>query len=49
MFYLSTEDILTPKQYGFRPASFSDITSTSVKASPKNFVPFSFNPFATLV
>ena len=29
--------------------SFSTVTSTNVGFGPKNFLPFSFNPFATLV
>ena len=27
------------------PTSFSPVTSTNVGMSPKNFLPFSFNPF----
>ena len=30
-------------------ASLSLVTSTNIEISPKNFVTFSFNPFATLV
>ena len=30
------------------PTSFSPVTSTNVEISPKNFLIFSFNPFATL-
>ena len=29
--------------------SFSSVTSANVGISPKNFLTFSFNPFATLV
>ena len=29
--------------------SFSPVTSTSVGISPKNFLTFSFSPFATLM
>ena len=31
------------------PTSFSPLTSPNVEISPKNFLTFSFNPFATLV
>ena len=31
------------------PISFSSVTSTNAEISPKNFLNFSFNPFATLV
>ena len=31
------------------PTSFSPVTSTNVRISPKNFLTFSFNPFATQV
>ena len=31
------------------PTSFSPVTSANVDISPKNFLNFSFNPFATLV
>ena len=31
------------------PTSFSFLISTNVEISPKNFLTFSFNPFATLV
>ena len=31
------------------PTSFSSVTSTNVGFGPKNFLTFSFNPFATLV
>ena len=31
------------------PNSFSPVTSTNVGLSSKNFLPFTFNPFATLV
>ena len=31
------------------PTKFSPVTSTNVGIRPKNFVTFSFNPFATLV
>ena len=31
------------------PTSFSRVTSTNVGFGPKNFLTFSFNPFATLV
>ena len=31
------------------PTSYSPITYTNVGVSPKNFLTFSFNPFATLV
>ena len=31
------------------PTSFSSVTSGNVGISPKNFLTFSFNPFATLV
>ena len=31
------------------PTSFSPVTSTNVGISPKNFLTFSFDPFATLV
>ena len=31
------------------PTSFSPVTSTNVEFGPKNFLTFSFNPFATLV
>ena len=31
------------------PNSFSSVTSTNVGIRPKNFLNFSFNPFATLV
>ena len=31
------------------PASFSAVTSANVEVSPRNFLTFSFNPFATLV
>ena len=31
------------------PTSFSPVTSTKVGVGPKNFLTFSFNPFATLV
>ena len=31
------------------PTSFSPVTSTNVGFGPKNFLTFSFNPFATLV
>ena len=31
------------------PTSFSPVTSTNVRFGPKNFLTFSFNPFATLV
>ena len=31
------------------PTSFSPVTSTNVVTNPKNFLTFSFNPFATLV
>ena len=36
-------------QKGHPPTSVSPVTSTNVEISPKNFVNFSFNPFATLV
>ena len=31
------------------PTSFSPATSTNVRISPKNLLPFRFNPFATLI
>ena len=31
------------------PTSFSFVSSTNVEFGPKNFLTFSFNPFATLV
>ena len=31
------------------PISFSHVTSTNLGLGPKNFLTFSFNPFATLV
>ena len=31
------------------PTSFSPVTSRNVGISPKSFLTFSFNPFATLV
>ena len=31
------------------PTSFFPVTSTNVGISPKNFLTFNFNPFATLV
>ena len=31
------------------PIRFSPVTSANVGISPKNFLTFSFNPFATLV
>ena len=31
------------------PTSFSPVTPTNVRISPKNFLTFSFNPFDTLV
>ena len=31
------------------PTSLSPVTSTNVEISPKNFLTFSFNPFAKLV
>ena len=31
------------------PTSFSAATSANVEVSPRNFLTFSFNPFATLV
>ena len=31
------------------PTHFSPVTSTNVGISPKDFLTFSFNPFATLV
>ena len=30
------------------PTSFSPVVSTNVETSPRNFLTFSFNPFATL-
>ena len=49
-------DILNPIQDGGGeggqkgyPTSFSPVTFTNVEISPKNFLTFSFNPFATLV
>ena len=31
------------------PTSFSPVTSTNVGIRPKNFLTFSYNPFATLM
>ena len=31
------------------PTSFSPVTSTNIRITTKNYLTFSFNPFATLV
>ena len=47
------EKLINPIQDGggkkMPPTSFSPVTSTNVGTSPKNFMTFSFNLFATLV
>ena len=37
------------KRGGGAPTIFSPVTSTNVGISPKNYLAFSFNPFATIV
>ena len=52
---LETSIVLTQIRIGVKgdkkvfSTSFSPVTSTNVAISPKNFVTFSFDPFATLV
>ena len=52
-FVLEQKQYFNPIQNGgtksLPPTSVSPVTSTNVEISPKNFLNFSFNPFATLV